>query len=155
MLRSVAQPQGLSLQDDLPAELRAKVYANMSPPFKGHIGEYQGILRANRFLKSEVEGEWTRNMCRFLEGIMNTRSETYSSPLRSDMPATVRDIKHVKIFFPKSVVRALAFKKFPSLSFRSSACTSRPLHSLSTRMRISRTMSRTNSFKPSRSTAKA
>jgi hypothetical protein len=74
-------PQNLTFQRDMPAELRAKVYADMSPPLKCHIGEYHAILCTNRFLRAEVEGEWIRNMCRFLQDIMKSWSETYSPPL--------------------------------------------------------------------------
>lgn len=99
--------------EDLPPELRAEVYTVMSPPLNGHIGEYHAILLANHALKSEVEGEWVRNMCRFLQGVVDSWSETYASPLRIDMSKTVLDIKYVKMSIPKSVVRDHVFKKFP------------------------------------------
>jgi hypothetical protein len=109
-----SQPILLGHLQGLPAELRLKVYSNMSPPFDLHIGENRGILMANRLFKSEVEAEWIRNMGRFLQSVMDAWSTKYASPLRIDLPTTIMEIKHVKLAIPKSTVRAEVFREFPA-----------------------------------------
>jgi hypothetical protein len=91
--------------ENLPAELRAKVYANISPPLNGTIEDFQGIMLANRHLKGEVEGELIRNMKPFLEHIMNEWSKTWHSPLHIAMPTSISDISKVNIIIPKSYFR--------------------------------------------------
>jgi hypothetical protein len=91
--------------ENLPAELRAKVYANISPPLNGAIEDFQSIMLANRHLKGEVEGELIRNMKLFLEDIMNEWPKTWHSPLRIAMPTSISDISKVNIIIPKSYSR--------------------------------------------------
>jgi hypothetical protein len=75
----------------LPAELRAKIYAEMSPLLK---------VLANKVFHAEAEGEWIRNIKIFLKDIMALWDKTHTSPLRITMPSTVPEIKRVEIAIP-------------------------------------------------------
>ncbi|KAI4652655.1 uncharacterized protein J4E79_008962 [Alternaria viburni] len=54
----------------LPAELRLKMYAEMSPPLNGHIADYQSLFLSCKKLKAEAEIEIVRNMQHFLRDVM-------------------------------------------------------------------------------------
>jgi hypothetical protein len=96
---------GLGALGGMPTELRARIYAKMSPPLTGPIQDFKGIVLANRNLKTEVEDELIRNMKHFLEGIMEEWSKTYHSPLRIEIPTSIADIQKVRITIPRSIFR--------------------------------------------------
>ena len=99
----------------LPAELRLKMYAEMSPPLNGHIAGYQSLVLSCKRLRAEAETEMVRNMQRFLEHVMSTWDKTHDAPLRIKMPTRIGQITNVEIRIPTSVlgVRGM-FAKFPA-----------------------------------------
>ncbi|KAI4705890.1 hypothetical protein J4E81_000775 [Alternaria sp. BMP 2799] len=88
----------------LPAELRLKMYAEMSPPLNGHIADYQSLLLSCKKLKAEAEIEIVRNMQHFLRDVMSTWNKTYGAPLRINIPIQVDQITHVEIGIPTSIL---------------------------------------------------
>ena len=99
----------------LSAELRLKIYAEMSPPLNGHIADYQSLFLSCKKLKAEAEIEVVRNMQHFLKDVKSTWDKTYGAPLRINIPIQVDQITHVEIGIPTSVLeKPDTFVRFPA-----------------------------------------
>jgi len=99
----------------LPAELRLKMYAEMSPPLNGHLADYQSLILSCKLLHDEAETESVRNMQRFLKDVMSTWDKTHDAPLRIKMPTQIDQITHVEIAIPTSTLDIPdMFAKFPA-----------------------------------------
>ena len=99
----------------LPAELRLKMYAEMSPPLNGHIADYQSLVLSCKKLRAEAEIEVVRNMQHFLKDVKSTWDKTYGAPLRINIPIQVDQITHVEIGIPTSILeKPDMFARFPA-----------------------------------------
>ena len=99
----------------LPAELRLRMYAEMSSPLDGYIADYQSLVLSCKTLRAEAETEMVRNMQRFLEDVMSTWDKTHDAPLRVKMPTRIGQITNVEIRIPISILGDQGiFAKFPA-----------------------------------------
>ncbi|KAI4645787.1 hypothetical protein J4E93_005365 [Alternaria ventricosa] len=99
----------------LPAELRLKMYAEMSPPLNGHIADYQSLVLSCKKLKAEAEIEIVQNMQHFLRDVISTWDKTYGAPLRINIPIQVDQITRVEIGIPTSILdKPDVFTRFPA-----------------------------------------
>ena len=97
----------------LPPEIRLKIYRNLSPISTSCTAEWTGLLLSCKLVYHEMQHELLRVMTRYLKHIETDWMKTYNVPLKISTLSTIAEIGTVSVAIPNSYFRAQRLR-FPA-----------------------------------------
>jgi len=91
---------------ELPAELRLKIYEHISPPISLSLAECQGLFISCKKIHHEMKYEIVRNMARYTECIKTDWARIHHTSLQISTPISTNSMQKVTVLIPNSYFRA-------------------------------------------------